>query len=243
MVRAADLVICDSVNIEKYIQQTYHTYRPKTTYISYGADIVPSTPGHYDPAFQEYLMKNGLTVNGYYLVVCRFVPENNIETILREFLHSDTHRKLAIIMTQNPQYYNELNKKLHFEDDPRICFLGTVYEQNLLRKIRKYAYAYLHGHEVGGTNPSLLEGLGATKVNLLLNVPFNEEVALDSALYWSKEPGNLAALLHKVDRLTEAERDAMGKKAQARIRNSYSWPFIADEYERLWSPAAKKERN
>ena len=221
MVRAADLVICDSVNIEKYIQQTYHTYRPKTTYISYGADIVPSTPGHYDPAFQEYLMKNGLTVNGYYLVVCRFVPENNIETILREFLHSDTHRKLAIIMTQNPQYYNELNKKLHFEDDPRICFLGTVYEQNLLRKIRKYAYAYLHGHEVGGTNPSLLEGLGATKVNLLLNVPFNEEVALDSALYWSKEPGNLTALLHKVDRLTEAERDAMGKKAQARIRNSY----------------------
>ena len=88
-----------------------------------------------------------------------------------------------------------------------------------------------------------MESLGATKVNLLLNVPFNEEVARDSALYWSKEPGNLTALIHKVDRFTEEERDAMGKKAQARIRNNYSWQFIADEYERLWSPAEKKERN
>lgn len=241
MVRAADLVICDSVNIEKYIQQTYRAYHPKTTYIPYGADIVPSTLSHNDPVFQEYLKKNGLTVDGYYLVVCRFVPENNIETILREFLHSDIHRKLAIIMTQNPKYYNELNEKLHFEDDPRICFLGAIYEQNLLKKIRECAYAYLHGHEVGGTNPSLLESLGATKVNLLLNVPFNQEVALDSALYWSKEPGSLAALLHKTDSLTEEERNAMGEKAQARIRNSYSWQFIADEYERLWSPVAKKE--
>ena len=119
--------------------------------------------------------------------------------------------------------------------------MGAIYEQNLLKKIRECAYAYLHGHEVGGTNPSLLESLGATKVNLLLNVPFNQEVALDSALYWSKEQGSLAALLHKTDSLTEEERNAMGEKAQARIRNSYSWQFIADEYERLWSPVAKKE--
>ena len=241
MVRAADLVICDSVNIEKYIQETYRADAPKTTYISYGADIVPSALGQNDPRFQSYLKKNGLTVNGYYLVVCRFVPENNIETILREFLHSDTRRKLAVVVTPNEKYYNQLNETLHFEQDPRICFLGTIYEQDLLKKIRECAYAYLHGHEVGGTNPSLLESLGATKVNLLLNVPFNEEVAQDAALYWSKEPGSLAALLHRADHLSEAERDAMGEKAKARIRSSYSWQHIADEYEHLWSPTAEKE--
>lgn len=241
MVHAADLVICDSLNIEKYIQETYKAYAPKTTYISYGADVEPSVLEHDDPVFQSYLKKHGLAVDEYYLVVCRFVPENNIETILREFMQCDTRRKLAIIMTPNEKYYGKLEEKLHFEQDPRICFLGTTYDQDLLRKIRENAYAYLHGHEVGGTNPSLLESLGATKLNLLLDVPFNTEVAQDAALYWTKKPGSLAALIHRADRLPEKEREAMGEKAKERIRAEYSWQHIADEYEALWSPGKKKE--
>ena len=69
----------------------------------------------------------------------------------------------------------------------RIKFVGTVYDQELLKKIRENAYAYFHGHTVGGTNPSLIEALGSTDLNLLVNVGFNKEVAEDSALYWSRE--------------------------------------------------------
>ena len=74
----------------------------------------------------------------------------------------------------------ELDNKLHFSKDKRIKFVGTVYDKELLKKIRENAYAYFHGHEVGGTNPSLLEALGATKLNLLLGVGFNREVAEDA---------------------------------------------------------------
>ena len=241
MVRVADLVVCDSLNIEKYILETYSAYAPKTTYISYGADVLPPEAAKSSAKLEAYFSQHELTAGGYYLVVCRFVPENNIETILREFMQSKTKRKLVVITTPNQKYYNKLQAKLNFEQDARICFPGTVYDPELLKKIRKNAYAYLHGHEVGGTNPSLLEGLGATDVNLLFNVSFNEEVAQDAAMYWTKEQGSLAALLDKADCLTEQERAAMGEKAKNRISSQYSWQSIADAYRKLWSTDAEKE--
>ena len=84
-------------------------------------------------------------------------------------------------------FLNELKAKTGFHKDSRIKFVGTVYDQELLMKIRENAYGYFHGHEVGGTNPSLLEALGSTDLNLLLGVGFNREVAEDAAIYWSKE--------------------------------------------------------
>ena len=98
-------------------------------------------------------------------------------------------------------------------------------------KIRENAYGYFHGHEVGGTNPSLLEALGSTDLNLLLNVGFNKEVAEDAALYWSKDEGDLADLIGKADQMKDSERKAMGVKAKKRIREAYSWELICGRYE------------
>lgn len=104
-------------------------------------------------------------------------------------------------------------------------------------KIRENAFAYFHGHEVGGTNPSLLEALGCTDLNLLLEVGFNREVAEDAALYWSKNPGDLAKLIHQADTLDAEQIEALGKKAKKRIADAYSWQFIAAEYEKLFLEA------
>ena len=112
--------------------------------------------------------------------------------------------------------------------------MGTVYDQNLLKKIRENAYGYIHGHEVGGTNPSLLEALGSTELNLLLQVSFNREVGKNAALYWTKEPGNLAALLDKADTISRQQRTELGKRARKRICESYSWEYIAAEYEKIF---------
>ena len=106
-----------------------------------------------------------------------------------------------------------------------------MYDQELLKKIREEAYGYFHGHEVGGTNPSLLEALGSTKLNLLLKVGFNEEVAEDSALYWTKGPGNLAALIDKCEGI---DREELGRKAKERIRTAYSWEYISGRYAGIW---------
>jgi rhamnosyltransferase len=108
-------------------------------------------------------------------------------------------------------------------------------------KIRENAYGYFHGHEVGGTNPSLLEALGCTNLNLLLDVGFNREVAEEAALYWSKESGSLARLIEYADTLLPEEMVALGCKAKQRIADAYSWQFIADQYKQLF--LGKKEVN
>ena len=234
MVKNADLLICDSKNIEKYIRTTYKKYSPKTTFIAYGSEYEASPLADDAPAFTDWLSAHGLTAGNYYLVVGRFVPENNFETMIREFMRSDSEKDFAIITTTNGRFYNRLQEALSFEKDPRIKFVGTVYDPALLGKIRENAYAYFHGHEVGGTNPSLLEALGATDLNLLLNVGFNKEVAEDAALYWTKEEGNLAELIHRADRLSKEEIAALGRKAKNRIRTNYSWEYIVALYEALF---------
>lgn len=234
MVGLADLVICDSVNIEKYIQSEYSASHPQTTFIAYGADVEKSSMPDDDPKFVDWLDKHELQPQNYYLVVGRFVPENNYETMIREFMKSSTRRDFALITNVNEKFLEELEEKLHWRRDPRIKFVGTVYDKELLKKIRECAYGYFHGHEVGGTNPSLLEALGSTELNLLLDVGFNREVGQEAALYWNKEDENLATLIEKADKMSTEERTAMGLKAKARIQGAYSWQFIGDEYKNVW---------
>lgn len=233
-VKHSDLLICDSKNIEAYIQTQYASYHPRTTYISYGSEITPSPLADDDPKYRKWMRDRKLKPNGYYLIVGRFVPENNFETMIREFMKSRTERDLVIITTVNDKFAAKLEERLHFRSDSRIKFAGTVYDQELLKKIRENAYGYLHGHEVGGTNPSLLEALGSTDLNLLLKVSFNREVGEDAALYWTKEAGNLAALLDKADALSEKKRTELGERARRRVRNAYGWEHIANEYAKVF---------
>lgn len=145
-------------------------------------------------------------------------------------MRSNSVRDFALITNTNEKFLEELDHKLGWKKDKRIKFVGTVYDKELLKKIRELAYAYFHGHEVGGTNPSLLEALGSTNLNLLLDVGFNREVAQESALYWTKDSGNLAELINKTDKMEVSEINEYGYKAKERIKQSYSWKFIADEY-------------
>ena len=239
MVKSADLLVCDSKNIERYILRTYRKYAPVTEYIAYGSDIGASADPAEETVLDEWLAEHGLDRKEYYLVVGRFVPENNFEVMIREFMRSDTEKNLAIITTTDGRFYNRLRERLDFEKDPRIKFTGTVYDQRLLALIRQNAYGYFHGHEVGGTNPSLLEALGATDLNLLLDVGFNREVAEDAALYWTKQDGDLADLIGRADEMTEEEILELGKRAKDRIRRFYNWEQVSTRYEELFLSGKK----
>lgn len=227
MVCGSDLVVCDSKNIEKYIKHEYGV--KNTTFIAYGAETEPSKCS--EEKYEEWLSEKGLRRGEYYLIVGRFVPENNYETMIKEYMKSKTTKDFAIITNSNGGLMEDLEKKLGFSKDPRIKFVGTVYDQELLKKIREEAYGYFHGHEVGGTNPSLLEALGSTKLNLLLKVGFNEEVAEDSALYWTKEDGSLSDLIDKCEGI---DREELGRKAKDRIKTAYSWEYISGRYAEIW---------
>lgn len=229
-VKYADLVVCDSKSIEQYIKEEYSQYKPKTTFIAYGSHINPSPLTDDDPKFVNWLNDHNLKLGSYFCMVGRCVPENNYEAIIREFMLSHTKKDLAIITTDNPKMLKEMEEKLHYKKDKRIKFVGTVYDTELLTKIRENACGYFHGHSVGGTNPSLLEALGATKLNLLYDVGFNREVAEDAALYWSLDEGNLAKLIDTADKLSKEKIEEFGQKAKKRIQEEYSWEYIADKY-------------
>lgn len=230
MTKHADLLICDSVNIEKYIQTTYAAYQPKTTYIAYGAETRRSQLADDDEKLAAWYAEKGLSPKSYYLVVGRFVPENSFEIMIREFMQSHSERDFALITNVNDKFLNVLEERLHFKQDKRIKFVGTVYDQELLKKIRENAYAYFHGHTVGGTNPSLIEALGSTDLNLLVDVGFNREVAEDAALYWGRENGELAELIDKADAMSAEDIRQMGQKARNRVAEAYTWEKICGDY-------------
>ena len=236
MVKWSDLDICDSINIEKYIHEEYDGKgiggrNPKTTFIAYGADLTLSKLADDDEKLVSWYNEKGLKKKEYYLVVGRFVPENSFEVMIREFMKSKTDKDFALITNVNDKFLNELEEKLHFKSDKRIKFVGTVYDQELLKKIRENAYAYFHGHTVGGTNPSLIEALGSTDLNLLVDVGFNMEVAEDCALYWSRNPGSLAKLIDKADEMSADEIAVLGRKAKKRVAKEYTWEKICGQYE------------
>lgn len=235
MVKNADLLICDSKNIEKYIQEDYGKYKPKTTFIAYGAETNKSSLRDDDKKLTDWYKSHDINAKKYYLVVGRFVPENNYEVMISEFMKSKTDKDFVLITNvEKNKFYEYLKQKTNFENDSRIKFVGTVYDAELLKKIRENAYGYFHGHEVGGTNPSLLEALATTDLNLLLDVGFNKEVAEDGAVYFNKKEGNLAGLIDSADNFSKDVISNYSDKAKLRIANNYSWDKIVSDYEKVF---------
>lgn len=231
MTKYADLIISDNRGIETYIHDTYPW--SNTTFIAYGTDLSKTTLTAEDASVRDWYQKWQTQEKEYYLILGRFVPENNYETAIREFMKSSTERDLVIICNHegNP-YFDELRQITGFDKDKRVKFVGTVYDQDLLKYIRNQAFAYIHGHEVGGTNPGLLEALAQTNLNLIFNVDFNHQVAQETALYWNKVDGNLSGLIDSVN--GQVSFEDLGNAAKANMKENYTWEKIVGEYEELF---------
>lgn len=231
MAQKADLIISDNIGIEDYIKASYP--KVETRFIAYGTDLSQSTLNSKSDRVRTYFDKWQIKEKHYFLIVGRFVPENNYETAIREFMVSESKRDLVIICNhEGNAYFDKLREKTSFDKDKRIKFVGTVYDRDLLNYIRENAFAYIHGHEVGGTNPGLLEALSHTDLNLVLDVNFNKTVAGLSAFYWSKEAGSLCRLINDVD--SKYDFTSYGKRAKAVVAENYTWEKIVGEYEDLF---------
>lgn len=231
MAKYADLLIADNEGIEDYIQTAYPG--TQTRFIAYGTDLMPTDYQSDSQAVVDFFGQWNLIEKGYYLIIGRFVPENNYLTAIKEFMASSTERDLVIVANhEGSAYFQKLEEETDFSRDKRIKFVGTVYDTNLLKYLRNQCRAYIHGHEVGGTNPSLLEALAQTNENLVLGVDFNQKVALNGAHYWSKEQGNLSQLIDRIDGQIEAEE--LGQIAKEHMSTAYTWEKIVQEYEELF---------
>lgn len=194
--QVANQIIVDSQLIGAYYHQNYGV-------IPY---YVPSGVEEVQPFEPETLMKYNLSPHDYYLVVARLEPENNISLILQEFKHSRSKKKLVIV---GPLKNSDYVKGLLRNNDDRVLFLGGVFETRLQRTLRYNCFAYIHGHEVGGTNPSLVEALSCRNVILAFDCQYNREVAEDAGIYFNETVGDLSG---KIENL-EVSQDQLAEKA------------------------------
>ena len=228
LLKHSDYIVFDSIGVRQFVSEMVKLNPDKTTYIAYGNDVAPSKAS--DAHAIKYLDKFSAKPHEYYLIVSRFVPENNFELIIREFMKSKTDKKLFIITNHaGDDFYKYLLDKTHFNEDKRIVFAGTLYDEELLKKVRELAFAYIHGHSVGGTNPSLLEAIASTKINLLYDVPFNREVGDDQCLYFSNKEDDLKEKIAYI----EENHEQLSKTINPRdiALNRYSWESIIEKYE------------
>lgn len=241
-IKYSDYCVCDSKAILKYIKEKYRKYNTPATFIAYGA--YENLRINKNEIVKSLWQKYNISSKNYYLIVGRFIPENNYETIIKEFMKSNTKKDLVIICNlEKNKFYETLLAKTKFNQDKRIKFIGSVYNQDALLYFRKHAYAYIHGHSAGGTNPSLLEALANTNINILFDVSYNKEVGEDSSFYFNKEENNLKKVINKVEKLTNEEQKKYGKKAKERISKEYTWPIVVNKYITLLDNVKKVSNN
>lgn len=216
-VRWSDALIADAVGISNYYRETHSA---ATNLISYGAPVVE--PG------SDGLAGVGLGPDAYHLLVARFEPENHVLEIVRGYAQSSA--RLPLVVVGSAPYSDEYTQRVHAEADSRVRFLGGVWDQKLLDQLYANARSYLHGHSVGGTNPSLLRAIGAGAPTEAFDVVFNREV-LGSAGRYFTAPDELARLVED----SETDPAAAVRRGQAALQRagSYDWDDVADRYEGL----------
>lgn len=223
MLLNSDIIVCDAIGIKEYIDNKYSSLKDKTIYIAYGTDDFNFANVNEEEILKKYKIKK----DSYFLMVGRFVSENNYELVINEFMKSKTDKRLIIISNiSSSNYYSEVVSNTNCNKDKRIIFIDGIYNEIELSTIRKNAYAYIHGHSVGGTNPSLLEALNLTDLNILYDVNFNRDIGNDSCLYF-KEDNSLTNI---IDNINKYDRKKMGKSAKKIIKENFTWKIIVNKY-------------
>ena len=147
-VRWSDALIADAQGIADYYYAEFHA---PTELIPYGAPILSDR--------SDQLAELGLTSRGYHLVVARFEPENHVDVIVDGYRRSAA--TLPLVVVGSAPYADQHTARIHSLADERVTFLGGLWDQDLLDQLYGNCATYLHGHSVGGTNPSLLRAIGA----------------------------------------------------------------------------------
>lgn len=229
MLNHCDMVICDALGIKEYVVNKYKKLKRKSTYIAYGAKSYDFSNIDEEAILKEYNLRK----DEYSLMVGRCVPENNYELVIREYMNSKIDKCLVIVTNlSSSTYYDELVSKTGCDKDKRIVFINGVYDQEKLATIRKNAYLYIHGHSVGGTNPSLIEAISLTDLNILYDVCFNQDIGSDTCLYF-KDEGSLTKILDNY-KLLDSSKKKLGIKAKKLYKNNFTWDKIVDEYKKVF---------
>tara|TARA_R110002072_G_scaffold125244_6_gene260960 strand:+ start:27674 stop:28825 length:1152 start_codon:yes stop_codon:yes gene_type:complete len=189
--------------------------------IEYGAPLVREP---LDPAPLEAF---GLKPDGYHIVVARCEPENHLVEIARAGARREGG--LPLVIVSNTDADTPYAKIVRGAAGERVQNLGPIYDPSILQPLRQHALSYVHGHSVGGTNPSLIEALGCGNLVIAHDNVFNREVLGWEGRFFSTE-GDLAQRLDEVESMDPAKRHEIRKALWDRAASWYSWERITDAY-------------
>lgn len=225
-VRWADGVVADARGIADHLASAYGR---TSTFIPYGAPVVH--PGH------DRLAELGLEPDGYHLVVARLEPENHVDVVVRGRLAARAALPLVVVGTA--PYPNASMAAVERTAAGRadVRLLGAVWDQDLLDQLYAHCRSYVHGHSVGGTNPSLLRALGAGAPVTAYDGVFNREVTAGHARFFTDETDVAAAL--EADEADTAGAAARGVGGQEHVAAAYRWDDVARGYESLLDSLAR----
>ena len=209
--------VADSIGIQSYLQKKY---KVKSHYIPYGAHS-------FNNPDLAILKKYGVEESNYDMLVARFEPENNIETILSGFIEANPKRNFLVVGNYGKPYGAFLRKK--FNDD-RIKFVGYIPSIDELNNLRWYSNLYFHGHSVGGTNPSLLEAMASNALICAHENEFNKAILESDAFYFS----NAQQVCDLVNSISIEEQHQKLTNNQEKIKSIYNWDNIINSYEKLF---------
>ena len=229
-VRLADALISDAEGIAAYYRDTFDA---ASVVIPYGAPLL-------EPGDGARLAGLDLEPGGYSLVVARFEPENHVAELVEGYARSASTRPLVVV--GGAPYADEYTRRVSGAagGDPRVRLLGGIWDQEQLDQLYEHAYLYLHGHSVGGTNPSLLRAMGAGTSTLAHDNPFCREVLGGTGRYFA-DAADVAARVDEADAEPEVVA-ADGAAARRRAAEAYVWDDVADGYERLCEGLAARDR-
>jgi len=220
--RLATRVASDSRVICDYFSKEYGIV---SEYLTCGAKVVTEAP-------VDILEGYGLTPGSYFFVACRIEPENNIDLMVRAFEGLATDKRLVIAGGVN--YASRYVRELKSTKDPRVVFTGPVYTPGHIDALCRYCYAYLDGHEVGGTSPGLLRAMGCGSCVMALNRAFNAEVVGQTGIMWEKSVEHLREKMQYVLEHPSTVRD-YARQAAERVHMHYQWDAATDAHEQCFA--------
>ena len=224
--KIATRIISDAIGIKDYYIKKYKT---DSTFIAYGAMIEKSSK-------PSILDKYGLEPDNYFFIASRLEPENNADIAVRAMKYVKTNKKLVIAGGAN--YKSNYIKEIMATKDPRIVFLGPVYTDGHIKELHCNSFAYIHGNEVGGTNPALLKAMGYGNMIFATNNVFNKEVLADCGILFDKDPRYLGQKLMDIIENPE-KRNRYKIMAIKRIESNYTWDKITKKYVELFNNCMK----
>lgn len=215
-INLSDYIISDNVGIQNYYR---NAHQKESIFLPYGAELAIRLD-------EKFLQQYKLQPKKYFLVIARLEPENNLELIISGYLKSGAAETLIIIGNTNNKFGEYLNRKYV---SPNVHFLGGIYDKSTIDSLRHFSKAYLHGHSVGGTNPSLLEAMSCGCFIMAHDNEFNRSVLDNNAYFFSDELG-LGKILNEIDKILSYS-DEMVEKNLKKIKTVYNWDKIISDHE------------